>query len=429
MITIMTFGFWRAVRRSCHGLGVLPLPLAGEGWGEGRQWASWIQALSLTLPRKRRRGRRGASRININIGAAVRSATALCFALCLLALGAAPASAQEPFYKGKRLTVLVNFAPGGSTDIEGRLFARHIAKHLDGNPAVVVQNMDGAGGFNGTAYVGEIAPRDGTFVGFLGGAAWQAATEPERHRTDFKSYEFIGYQPGTTVYYVRKDVAPGMNEATDLVKAQGLIAGGNGVHNARDLVIRLTLDILGIKHRYVTGYRSGQTARLALQRGEVNFYAEPASAYRGAVEAQVIKPGIAIPAYYDPTFNGETLSASRQADGLDLLPFQDFYEKVKGAKPSGRYWDVYLSCLALTSAMGRLVVLPPTAPQAAVDALRTAVGRLNNDPAFAEDATKAVGFVPEWVSGADINRQARQTLTVRPEIRQFVTDYIKAANK
>ncbi len=95
------------------------------------------------------------------------------------------ASAQEPFYKGKRLTVLVNFAPGGSTDIEGRLFARHIAKHIDGQPNVVVQNMDGAGGLNGTAYLGEVAPKDGTMLGFLGGAAWQYASEPERFRVDF----------------------------------------------------------------------------------------------------------------------------------------------------------------------------------------------------------------------------------------------------
>ncbi len=82
-----------------------------------------------------------------------------------LAFSVSHATAQEPFYKGKRLTVMVNFAPGGSTDIEGRLFARHIAKHIDGQPAVVVQNMDGAGGLNGTNFIGEIAPRDGTMVG------------------------------------------------------------------------------------------------------------------------------------------------------------------------------------------------------------------------------------------------------------------------
>ena len=224
-----------------------------------------------------------------------------------VALASSQVAAQQPFYKGKRLAVLVNFAPGGSTDIEGRLFARHIARHLEGEPNVVVQNMDGAGGFNGANYVGEIAPRDGTMLGFMGGTAWQYATEPERFRADLRSYEFIAFQPGTTVYYVRKDVAPGMKEPGDIVRATELIAGGNGVHNARDLLIRLSLDILGVPHRYVTGYRSGQTARLALQRNEVNFYAEPASAYRGAVEAQVIEPGIAIPVYVDPIYNGESL--------------------------------------------------------------------------------------------------------------------------
>jgi tripartite-type tricarboxylate transporter receptor subunit TctC len=346
--------------------------------------------------------------------------------LSLPSQAAAQGAAGEPFYKGKRLAVMVNFAPGGSTDIEGRLFARHIARHLEGQPNVVVQNMDGAGGFNGAAYVGEIAPRDGTMLGFMGGTAWQYATDPERFRTDLRTYEFIAFQPGTTVYYVRTDVSPGMKEPRDIVRANGLIAGGNGVFNSRDLLIRLGLDILGVSYRYVTGYRSGQTARLALQRNEVNFYAEPASAYRGAVEAQVIKPGLAIPVYVDPVYNGETLSASAQVDGLSIPVFQDLYRTIKGAPPSGQLWDVYLSALALTSAMGRLIALPPKAPEAAVTALRQATARLNNDPALADDSMKSLGFVPNYVTGPYTNRLSRQTLTVRPEMRACVADYIKS---
>jgi hypothetical protein len=350
-------------------------------------------------------------------------------ALAAVVLASSPALAQQPFYKGKRLAVLVNFAPGGSTDIEGRLFARHIARHLDGQPAVIVQNMDGAGGFNGSAYLGEIAPRDGTMLGFLGGTAWLYATEPERFRTDLRTYEFIAFQPGTTVYYVRKDVAPGMKAPDDIVLAKGLIAGGNSVYNARDLLIRLGLDILGVPHRYVTGYLSGQTARLALQRSEINYYAEPASAYRGAVEAQVIEPGLAMPVYVDPIYNGESLSNSPQVEGLPIPMFQDLYRKVKGTPPSGQLWDIYLSVLALTSAMGRLVALPPQTPEAAVMALRNATARLNNDPAFAEDSMKALGFVPNYVAGPDVSRLARQTLNIRPETRAFVADYIKRAKK
>ena len=66
------------------------------------------------------------------------------------------AHADDPFYKGKRLTILINFAVGGPTDIEGRLFAKHLARHIDGTPGIVVQNMDGAGGVVGAKYLGEV---------------------------------------------------------------------------------------------------------------------------------------------------------------------------------------------------------------------------------------------------------------------------------
>ena len=55
--------------------------------------------------------------------------------------------AEDAFYKGKRLTVLVNYAPGGSTDAEARVFVRHIGRVLEGQPGVIIQNMEGAGGF------------------------------------------------------------------------------------------------------------------------------------------------------------------------------------------------------------------------------------------------------------------------------------------
>ena len=99
----------------------------------------------------------------------------------LAALAAAPdvASAQsDPFYKGKRLTLLINFAAGGPADIEGRLFARHFGKHIDGAPNIIVQNRDGAGGLVGTNYLGELGPRDGTMAGYLTAAAWNYVIDP-----------------------------------------------------------------------------------------------------------------------------------------------------------------------------------------------------------------------------------------------------------
>ena len=79
--------------------------------------------------------------------------------------------------------------------------------------------------------------------------------------------------------------------------------------------------------------------------------------------------------------------------------------------------------------MQRMLVLPPGVPQAALEALRAAVLKLNNDTAFAEEALKVMGFVPEYVAGPDTNRQVRSALVVKPEIRAFVANYIKSANK
>src|SRR5882762_4332849 len=194
-----------------------------------------------------------------------------CVALSITA-GVAEAGAQEPYYKGKRLTVLINFAAGGPTDIEGRLFAKYLIKHIEGAPTVIVQNMDGAGGVMGAQYLGEVAPKDGTVLGYLSGTSWIYVSEPERWRVDFKAYEFIAYAPGTTVHFVRTDVPPGIKEPTDIVKARGLIAGGLSADTSKDLRLRLGLDMLGVSYKYVTGYRSSPPARLALQRGEIHMF-------------------------------------------------------------------------------------------------------------------------------------------------------------
>jgi hypothetical protein len=104
-------------------------------------------------------------------------------------VAASPTSAQEPFYKGKRLTLLVNFDAGSATDIDARIFARHFIKHVDGAPQLIIQNMPGGGGANGTMYLGEVAPKDGTMVGFLTATAWNFAMPHERARLNTQKYE------------------------------------------------------------------------------------------------------------------------------------------------------------------------------------------------------------------------------------------------
>lgn len=341
-------------------------------------------------------------------------------------IAATSASAQEPFYKGKRITLVINFAAGGPTDIEGRLFAKHIAKHIDGQPSIIVQNKDGAGGLIGTNYVGELGPRDGSMLGYFTGAAWKYVIETEKHTVDFRKYEFIGYQPGGAVYYARSDTPPGLKTAADILKAKGLVAGGLATESSKDLLIRTTLDLLEVPHKYITGFRSSVNARLAVQRGEIHLHSESTPGYLSVVEPTLVKNGTVVPLYYDAHYDGTTFSVPPEMRGSSIQPFQEFFRKVKGRDPSGPLWEAYRTNLAVDSAMLRTIAMPPGVPQAAQDALRNALARLNNDKEYAADTMKAMQFVPHYETGADINTRVRRALTVSPEIRSFVVNYMRS---
>jgi tripartite-type tricarboxylate transporter receptor subunit TctC len=331
--------------------------------------------------------------------------------------------ADEPFYKGKQLTLLINFAAGGPTDIEGRLFAKYLVKHIEGQPGVIVQNMDGAGGLIGAQYLGEIAPRDGTVLGYLSGTAWLYVSEPGRWRVDFRKYEFVAYQPGTTVHYMRTDVLPGMHIPADIAKAQGLIAGGLSADTSKDLRLRLALDMLGVPYQYVTGYRSSPPARLALQRGEISIFSESPPSYRSVVEPSLVKTGQAMPVFYDEV--ADPPPPQKQLDGLTIPSFPQLYREVKGAPPSGRLFEAYRVLYDMNSTLQRMITLPPGTPPAALEALRAAIEGLNTDKEFAAEATKLIEFAPDYPTAPDMSQKVRAMMVASPQMRDFINDYMR----
>ncbi len=333
------------------------------------------------------------------------------------------------FYAGKRLTVLINYAAGGPSDIEGRFFARHIARHLGKDASVVVQNMDGAGGMVGSQWLGEVAPKDGTVVGLLTASAWQYATEVTPRRVEFKTYEFVAYQPSTSVYFMRTDVAPGIKTPADLGKATGVVAGGLAVDSSKDILIRLTLDMLALDYKYVTGYRGSNAARLALQQKEINFYSESPPSYRTIVEPGLVAKGEAIALFYDPGYDGKTFARSKQVEGLPIKSFPELYRQIKGSDPKGPLWEIYLKAMELTNEAFRVAAFPPGTPKAAVDALRKAVRALATDAEFAAEALKAFSYVPEFKAGDDTQTRLTQMLDTSPQLRRTVTDYVKSGSQ
>src|ERR1700756_2625842 len=85
--------------------------------------------------------------------------------VALLLTGVAQADEVADFYKGKRINLIVSYGTGGGYDVYARVLARHMSKHIPGNPNIIIQNMPGAGSLRGANYIYNVAARDGTVFG------------------------------------------------------------------------------------------------------------------------------------------------------------------------------------------------------------------------------------------------------------------------
>lgn len=353
-----------------------------------------------------------------------RWATALLSVSAALAAGMATAA---DFYAGKRISIVVNFDAGGPADIEARLIARHISRHIPGNPGIIVQNMAGAGGMVGARWLGEKTARDGTVAGYFTGAPQRYALTPEKFATDLRTYQYIAYMPNGRIHFVRTDLAPGIKTGLDVLKAEGVVAGGLSSDSSKDMAMRLVLDMLGVKYKYVTGYNSTARAMLAFQRGEINLWSDSPSIYTSQVEPTFVKTGQVVPICYDPFFRDGGFVVPKQMKTIPIVSCPDLLRQTKGAMPTGEAADAYMSLLSFAGVMYRTMVMPPEVPKEAVDAMRAAMRRLNDDVDYQADATRSIGESPEYLAGDSINAEAVELMTIKPALKTFLNAYATQA--
>jgi tripartite-type tricarboxylate transporter receptor subunit TctC len=356
----------------------------------------------------------------------------LVFAATLLcnteAISLAPAAEKAPFYQGKTLTMVINFAAGGPTDIEGRVMAKHLSKHIPGQPTIIVQNMGGGGGVTAVNYLGEVVKPDGLTIGFFTGALFHQQVREPGLRVDLSKFGFITGVPGVTVSYVRADLPPGIKKPADFVKAERFKAAGLGVASSKDVRFRLSFDILGLKYDYVTGYNSSSTARLAVQRGEAHYHDETLPSFRAAVEPQMVKSGLVIPLYYTDlvSFDGEVMVSP---DVPEVMPFTHFYRQMFGKSPSGLKYEALKAANMSSTNMTRMIVLPPAAPAEAIATLRQGFVGLAKDSDFIGEAQKTMRFHPRFEIGEQGEQIFQRAAQISPDIVDFLKKYIEDANK
>ena len=181
----------------------------------------------------------------------------------------AAADAVADFYRGKTVNVLIGVGVGGEYDIQARLVARHIGKHIPGNPTVVAQNMTGAGGLRMTNYLHSVAAKDGTYLGMIQNAfpAMQAAGIPGI-QFDAGKMQWIG-----TIAPVVETMAvwhtAGVTSVDDARKRE-IVAGASARGAITFIYPTVMNELLGTKFKVVTGYTGGNEINLAMERGEVH---------------------------------------------------------------------------------------------------------------------------------------------------------------
>jgi tripartite-type tricarboxylate transporter receptor subunit TctC len=337
-------------------------------------------------------------------------------------------AAERPFYQGKNVTFLINYAAGGPTDIEGRIVARHLARHIPGNPVVVVQNMPGAGGVTGINFLGEVAKRDALTVGYFTGPYNHQMMKNPSLRLDLMQVPFIASVGSVTVCYIRSDVAPGIKKPTDIAKAERFRAGGLSFDSNKDLRFRLAFDILGLKYDYVTGYNSSADARLAVQRNEIQYHDENIPGYRGVVEPQLVKTGIVTPLYYHDVIKPDG-TMGKSPDYPELNSFTEVYAQIHGKAPTGIKYEVLKAANMASQNLSRVALLPPNSPKEAILAVRQAFTALSKDEEFIAEAKKVMRFHPRFDVGEDGERLREKVLRAPTEIVDFVRQYVEQARK
>src|SRR5262245_54688405 len=350
-------------------------------------------------------------------------------ALCGVSLLATPSfSAESPFYQGKNVGFLVNVAAGGPTDIEGRIVARHLAKHIPGNPTLIVQNMAGAGGVTGINFLGEAAKRDALTMGYFTGPYNHHMMKSSTLRADLMQLPFIASVGSVTVCYIRSDVPPGIKKPADIAKAERFRAGGLSFDSNKDLRFRLAFDILGLKYDYVTGYNSSNDARLAVQRNEIQYHDENVPGYRGIVEPQLVKAGIVTPLYYHDLIAPDG-TMKKSPDYPELNSVTEVDTQINGKAPTGIKYETLKAANMASGNLSRVALLPPKSPKEAVLAVRQAFTSLSKDEDFLAEANKIMRFQPRFDVGEDGERLRDRVLKAPNEVVDFVRKYIDEVRK
>jgi tripartite-type tricarboxylate transporter receptor subunit TctC len=286
--------------------------------------------------------------------------------------------AQEPFYKGKTIRIIVGFTPGGFYDRWARLFAKHMPKHIPGSPEMIVQNMPGAGSLVATNYVYSVAKPDGLTVGmFQYNIYMDQLVGRKEVQFDVRKFGWIGSPVGEAVLlYMRADAA--YKSIRDIVKAkEPPKCGSSGTAGSDYILAKMLEESIGAKFNTVLGYPGGSEIDLAVEKGEVVCRAHNISAHFGREPFN---------SWHKKDFDRHIVQTGRKRDSrlADTPTIYELFDEYKTPDLSRRVAQVML----VGGEFGRPMLATPGTPPERTKILREAYAKALKDPELLAEAKK-----------------------------------------
>jgi tripartite-type tricarboxylate transporter receptor subunit TctC len=336
----------------------------------------------------------------------------LTFLLALLALffaASTPVDAQESFYKGKTVRIIVGASAGGGYDTYSRTIARHIGKHIPGNPTFTVENMPGAGFLISANHMFNIAKPDGLTIGhFIGGLFLQQLLGKPGIEFDARKFEYIGV-PAQDNYMLGVSKTSGITSIEQWLSSRTQVKlGGVGAGSATDDIPKVLAATIDLPMQLVSGYKGTADVRLAFNSDEVQGVCNAWESFKATWRKELNSGDVNIVLQNIPKPHPE----------LPKIPLAINFAKTDEAK------RLINSLVHSVGPTARPYVLPPGTPKDRVQILRAAFLKTMKDPKFISEATKAkLDLNP--LEGAELERNVHAVFDLDAALVQRAKEILK----
>ncbi len=339
------------------------------------------------------------------MGATPKWAIRTALALVICPLPQHVVAAEDEFFKGKTVTLVVGYSAGGGYDQYARALARHLGGRIPGNPAVLVANMPGAASLTAVRYLDANAPRDGTVVTtFDPGLITESFAAPELFKIRFSDYQWIGSMlRDIRICYAWG--ATGIRTWDDMMKRKEFLIGTTAKGSNAYVNGAILRKVFNAPVRQIAGYPGSNEQRLALERGELEGNC---GSWSAMPQDWLVHDKINPLVRFSPT---------RPADMPPSVPFIEDLATTRAQKD-------LLAVLDASAELGRPFIVAKTVPPQRVNVLRAAFQATLADAAFRAEA-QAQSLALDPVPGEEADAIINKIYAAPPELARKVKDVLE----